>query len=85
MTKNSATVCCSITIFEPAHTRKGKLLKDTIRSDMRWVGECQYHKDQGIVELAWWHRMKSGATKQKRPVTLKSLAAPGRLLGRLRA
>lgn len=47
----------SITIFEPAYTRKGRPLKDTIRTDMRWVGECKYYKDQGFVELAWWHRI----------------------------
>ena len=43
----------SITFFEPAHKRNGKALKP-IRTDMRWVGRCQYHEGEGWVQLAWW-------------------------------
>jgi plasmid replication initiation protein len=43
----------SITFFEPAHKRGGKTLKP-IRTDMRWVGRCQYHEGEGWVQLAWW-------------------------------
>jgi plasmid replication initiation protein len=43
----------SITFFEPAHKRGGKELKP-IRTDMRWVGRCQYHEGEGWVQLAWW-------------------------------
>lgn len=43
----------SITFFEPAHKRGGKPLKP-IRTDMRWVGRCQYHEGEGWVQLAWW-------------------------------
>jgi len=43
----------SITFFEPAHKRGGRALKH-VRSDMRWVGRCQYHEGEGWVELAWW-------------------------------
>jgi len=43
----------SITFFEPAYKRNGKPLKP-IRTDMRWVGRCQYHEGEGWVQLAWW-------------------------------
>jgi plasmid replication initiation protein len=43
----------SITFFEPAHKRGGRALKP-IRTDMRWVGRCQYHEGEGWVQLAWW-------------------------------
>lgn len=43
----------SITFFEPAHKRSGKKLAP-IRTEMRWVGRCQYHKGEGWVQLAWW-------------------------------
>lgn len=43
----------SITFFEPAHKRGGKALKP-IRTEMRWVGRCQYHEGEGWVQLAWW-------------------------------
>jgi len=43
----------SITFFEPAHKRGGRALKP-IRTDMRWVGRCQYGEGEGWVELAWW-------------------------------
>lgn len=42
-----------ITFFEPAYTRAGKPLKP-IRNDMRWVGRCKYHENEGWVELSWW-------------------------------
>jgi len=42
-----------LTFFEPAHKRGGKPLKP-IRTDMRWVGRCQYHEGEGWVQLAWW-------------------------------
>ena len=43
----------SITFFEPAHRRGSKPLKP-VRTDMRWVGRCQYHEGEGWVQLAWW-------------------------------
>lgn len=43
----------SITFFEPAYKRGDKPLK-AIRTDMRWVGRCQYHEGEGWVQLAWW-------------------------------
>jgi plasmid replication initiation protein len=43
----------SITFFEPAYKRNGKPLKP-IRTDMRWVGRCQYHEGEGWIQLAWW-------------------------------
>jgi plasmid replication initiation protein len=42
-----------LTFFEPAYKRNGKPLKP-IRTDMRWVGRCQYHEGEGWVQLAWW-------------------------------
>jgi plasmid replication initiation protein len=42
-----------ITIFEPAHHRKGRPLKP-IRTDMVWVGRCKYHEGEGWIELGWW-------------------------------
>lgn len=44
----------SITIFEHAAQRKGRSLRSTIRTDMRWVGRCKYHEGEGWVEIAWW-------------------------------
>lgn len=43
----------SITFFEPAFRRNGEPLKP-IRNDMRWVGRCQYHENEGWIQLAWW-------------------------------
>lgn len=40
----------SISFFEPAHKRKG----DLVKVQMRWVGEVRYHVGEGWVELYWW-------------------------------
>ena len=40
----------TITFFEPAHKRKGGLVK----VHMRWVGEVKYYDNEGWAELLWW-------------------------------
>jgi len=63
----------SITIFEPAHKRKGKPITQT-RIDMRWVGRCTYHKKEGWVELAWWHELIGYLTGIERQFTSYQLS-----------
>lgn len=43
----------SINFFEPAHKRNGKPIM--ITKTMRWVGQADYHKKEGWVELHFWH------------------------------
>jgi plasmid replication initiation protein len=46
----------SITFFEPAERRRGKLLEPTLTT-MRWVGQVHYQKGEGWVELYWWPKL----------------------------
>ena len=46
----------SITFYTPAHNRKGKPLPPT-KTQMRWVGQVQYHAGEGWVELYWWPKL----------------------------
>jgi plasmid replication initiation protein len=43
----------SITFYEAAYKRDGKPLPST-RVQMRWVGQVNYQKGEGWVELHWW-------------------------------
>ena len=43
----------SILFYEPSFTRKGKPIMVT--NTMRWVGQVKYHKNDGWVELHFWH------------------------------
>lgn len=58
----------SITLFEPAHSRKGRPIKP-IRTDMRWVGRCKYHEGEGWVEIAWWPELLPFLTNLKKHFT----------------
>ena len=58
----------SITLFEPAYSRKGRPLKP-IRTDMRWVGRCKYHEGEGWVEIAWWPELLPFLTNLKKHFT----------------
>jgi len=42
-----------ITFYEAASKRAGKPLEPT-KKVMRWVGQADYHKGEGWVELHWW-------------------------------
>lgn len=67
----------SITFFEPAYKRGGQPLKPT-RTDMRWVGRCQYHEGEGWVQLAWWPELVPslvGLKKQFTSYQLKQASA----------
>ena len=45
----------SITFFESAYNRKGvPLLKGKVIT-MRWVGQADYKKNEGCIELHFWH------------------------------
>lgn len=58
----------TITFFEPAHLRGNRPLKP-IRTDMRWVGRCQYHEGEGWVQLAWWPELVPCLVGLKRQFT----------------
>lgn len=45
-----------ITFFEPAHKRNGKAIEPP-KVAMRWVGQVEYHKGEGWVELHWWSKL----------------------------
>lgn len=62
----------SITMFEPASQRDGKPLKP-VRTDMRWVGRCQYHEGEGWVELGWWPELMPALTDLKKQFTTYQL------------
>jgi len=62
----------SITFFEPAHKRGGRALKPT-RTDMRWVGRCQYHEGEGWVEMYWWPEIVPHLTGLKKQFTTYQL------------
>ncbi|KXB13591.1 replication protein [Xylella fastidiosa] len=62
----------SITFFEPAHKRGRRPLKP-IRTDMRWVGRCQYHEGEGWVQLAWWPDLLPYLTGLKKQFTTYQL------------
>jgi len=62
----------SITFFEPAYRRNGKPLKP-IRTDMRWVGRCQYHEGEGWVQLAWWPELLPSLIGLKKQFTTYQL------------
>ncbi len=61
-----------ITYFEPAYKRNGKPLKP-IRTDMRWVGRCQYHEGEGWVELGWWPELLPALTGLEKQFTTYQL------------
>jgi plasmid replication initiation protein len=42
-----------ITFYEPAHKREGRQITPT-QVNMRWVGEANYQKGEGWIELHWW-------------------------------
>jgi plasmid replication initiation protein len=42
-----------ITFYEPTHKRGGKPIEPT-KKQMRWVGQADYQKGEGWVELHWW-------------------------------
>lgn len=42
-----------ITFYEPAHKRSGKPLEPT-KKQMRWIGQADYQKGEGWVEIYWW-------------------------------
>lgn len=42
-----------ITFYEPAYKRNGKPIEPT-KKQMRWVGQADYQKGEGWVELHWW-------------------------------
>lgn len=46
----------SISFFVQAKNRHGKPVGETI-THMRWVGRATYKKNEGWVELAWWHEV----------------------------
>lgn len=58
----------SITMFEPAHTRKGTPLKPIV-TNMRWVGRAKYHEGEGWIELGWWPELLPHLTGLKREFT----------------
>lgn len=62
----------SITFFEPAYRRNGKPLKP-IRTDMRWVGRCQYHEGEGWIQLAWWPELLPSLIGLKKQFTTYQL------------
>jgi len=62
----------SITFYQESHERAGKPLQPTIVK-MRWVGEARYHKGEGWVELAWWHRVLPHLTGLKAQFTTYQL------------
>ena len=47
----------TLTFYEPSHRRKRNDEMVYTEVNMRWVGEAKYHKREGWVELAWWHRL----------------------------
>ncbi len=61
-----------ITFFEPAFKRNGKPLTPT-RTDMRWVGECKYQKEEGWVRLVWWPNLLPSLVGLKRQFTTYQL------------
>jgi plasmid replication initiation protein len=58
----------SITFFEPAYKRNGQPLKP-IRTDMRWIGRCQYHEGEGWIQLAWWPELVPSLVGLKKQFT----------------
>jgi|LNAP01.1.fsa_nt_gb plasmid replication initiation protein len=42
-----------LTFYDAANKRGGKSLEPT-KKVMRWVGQADYHKGEGWVELYWW-------------------------------
>jgi len=50
-----------ITFFEPAFKRNGEELEQT-KIRMRWVGEANYHKGEGWIELHWWPKLMRSIT-----------------------
>lgn len=46
----------SISFFVQAKNRRGKTIDSSI-THMRWVGRATYKKNEGWVELAWWHEV----------------------------
>lgn len=42
-----------ITHYEPAHRREGRQITDTQKT-ARWVGQADYQKGEGWVDLYWW-------------------------------
>lgn len=46
----------TISFYVQAKNRRGKSVESTI-THMRWVGRATYKKDEGWVELAWWHEV----------------------------
>lgn len=46
----------TITFYVQAKNRKGNSVESAI-THMRWVGRATYKKNEGWVELAWWHEV----------------------------
>ncbi|MBX4336616.1 replication initiation protein [Bartonella raoultii] len=67
----------SITFYEPAYNRKGNPISST-EIKMRWVGQVNYQKNEGWVELCWWPKLVPYLTNIKKQFTsyhLKQVSA----------
>lgn len=58
----------SISFYVQAKNRKGKTVGETI-THMRWVGRATYKKNEGWVELAWWHELLPHLTGLRKEFT----------------
>jgi len=66
----------SINFFEPAYKRNGKPL--LVTKTMRWVGQVDYHKKEGWLELHFWYAVVShlmGLRKQFTSYQLEQASA----------
>lgn len=61
-----------ITFYTAAHRRKGKPLAPTI-TRMHWIGQADYHKGEGFVDLYWWHELIPHVTGLRRQFTMYQL------------
>lgn len=59
----------SITFFEPAYTRKGVPIPKGKVTTMRWVGQADYQKKEGWVDLHFWHAVVPHLMGLKRSFT----------------
>jgi hypothetical protein len=57
-----------VTFHIPAHKRDGKPLEPTIRQ-MHWIGQADYQRGEGWVELYWWNNLLPHLTGLKRQFT----------------
>lgn len=58
----------SITFYAPHFKRNGKPAGETI-NHMRWIGRAKYHRQEGWIELSWWHEVLPHLTGLRRNFT----------------